>query len=119
MGGFEFYVLPELWRVVALPILLTSNRPKPLLSCAAGRCSPYQLAPGSTKHAHELAHQGDCHVETPKEPKTICWRVSQPIYRWSKAENLQIDKFTNLFAMYDIDLDGEDDPFSVVGHRVR
>ena len=47
----------------------------------------------------------------PKSRKRYVGEFLKPIYRSSKAEKLQIDKFTNLFAMYDIDLDGEDDPF--------
>ena len=47
----------------------------------------------------------------PKSRKQYVGEFLNPIYRSSKAEQKQIDKFLNLFAVYDIDLDGEDEPF--------
>ena len=54
----------------------------------------------------------------PKSRKRYVGEFLKPIYRSSEAEQQQIDKFINLFAVYDIDLDGEDDPFLLLAIKL-
>ena len=101
------------------PILLTSDRPQPLLSVhgrAAFAAIDWHAAQPST-HLNSRA-EVIAMSKPPKSRKRYGGEFLKPIHRSSKAKQQQIDKFINLFAVYDVDLDVEDDPFLLLAIKL-
>ena len=108
-----------------MSFLAFSSPPNPV-DVQALSAAIVRLRPGSFAIIDWHAGQPSTHVNSevivmskrPKSRKQYVGEFLKPIYRSSKAEQQQIDKFLNLFAVYDIDLDGEDEPFLLLAVKL-
>lgn len=117
MGRFEFYVLPV--GAQQSPNSVDLRPPTALivrLRPGAFAIIDWHAAQPSTHR--NLRAEGTAMSKRPKNRRRYVGEFLKPIYRSSKAEQQQIDKFINLFAVYDIDLDGEDDPFLLLAIKL-